>query len=258
MDSELFQQLAQRIRDIEANEGASESSTMTTAIPALEAVLPGGLPGGALVEVLSAAEGGGAWTLALLLAKQACAERKILVLADEQRSFYPPAAARLGIDLQRTLVLRPPQKNVKDWSVASLVQSLRCPAVGAALGRFARLSSAAYRGLQLAAETGGGVGFLVLPASARGAPSFAAVRLLVTPIASRQARRRIQIEVVRVRGQKAGQSFLLEIDHETDPVRLSAPLAAPTLDASTPRIARAAAGHRSAEHAARGHDPLVL
>ena len=38
MDSELFQQLAQRIRDIEANEGASESSTMTTAIPALEAV----------------------------------------------------------------------------------------------------------------------------------------------------------------------------------------------------------------------------
>jgi protein ImuA len=258
MDSELLQQLAQRIRDIEANEGPPGPSALATAIPALEAVLPDGLPGGSLVEVLSATEGGGAWTLALLLAKQACAERKILVLADEQRCFYPPAAARLGIDLQRTLVLRAPQKNVKDWSVASLVQSLRCPAVGAALGRFARLSSVAYRGLQLAAEAGGGVGFLVLPASARGAPSFAAVRLLVTPIASRQASRRIQVEVVRVRGGKAGQSFLLEIDHETGPVRLPAPLAAPTLDASTPRAALAAPGHRSAEYGARSPDPFVL
>lgn len=215
MSRELLNHLTRRIREIEANERPSVQA-IPLAIP-----LPGGLPAGALVEVLSATEGSGAWTLALLLAKAACAERKMLVIADGQRCFYPPAAAGLGIDLQRTLILR-------SNASAMLVQSLRCPAIGAVIGRFERLSSAEYRALQLAAETGGGVGFLLRPVSALGAPSFAAVRLLVTPRSSPLASRRIEVEVLRVRGSKEGQRIVLEIDHETGAVRVPAVVAAAT------------------------------
>ena len=221
-------ELARRINEIEANERPGVQPTIPVPLP-----LPGGgLPGGALVEVLSAAEGGGAWTLALLLAKAACAEHKMLIIADGRRCFYPPAASALGVDLQRTLILQaqPDPLRGSARQINALVQSLRCPAVGAAIGRFERLTSAEYRSLQLAAETGGGVGFLVRPASA-GAPSFAAVRLLVTPIASGQASRRIEVEVLRVRGGKAGQRFVLAIDHETGHVRVPAGVAAATSDA---------------------------
>src|ERR1051325_9785943 len=106
MSSETLAQLAERIRDIEAN--ARPLNQTTIPFPPLAEALPdGGLPTGSLVEVLSALEGGGAWTFAMLLARCACGERKTLVVADPQRSFYPPAAARLGIDLERTLILRP-------------------------------------------------------------------------------------------------------------------------------------------------------
>jgi len=228
MTRAILQHLTQRMREIEAGARAPAPTPSSAALPALEAVLPDGLPGGSLVEVLCEADGGGAGTLALLLAKQACAERDVLVVADRRRCFYPPAAARLGIDLQRTLILHGPRP---ESLLAALVQALRCPAVGAALGSFTRLSAAQYRALQLAAEAGGGVGILCLPASARNAPSFAAVRLFVTPVASGHASRRINVEVMRRRGGKAGHSFLLEIDHETGDVRLPPLLAAPALAA---------------------------
>src|SRR5262249_19852142 len=135
MGRELLTHLARRIHEIETTERLTPAAALPLAVP-----LPGGLPTGALVEGLSATKGDGAWTLALLLAKAACGERKMLVVADGQRSFYPPAAAGLGIDLQRMLILRPLTGAVS----ALLVQALRCPAVGAVLGRFERLSSAEY------------------------------------------------------------------------------------------------------------------
>jgi protein ImuA len=220
MDSKLLHQLALRIREIEANQRPSVSKRI--------ALLPGldrDLPGGALVELLAAAEGSGSWTLALLMGKQACGERNILVIADEQRCFYPPAAVRLGIDLRRLLVIRSQRRAD---ILSALVQSLRCSAVGAAIGRFERLTAAEYRSLQLAAETGSGMGFLLRPVSALRAPSFAVARLLITPMASTGACRRVRVEVVRNRGGKTGHAFVLEIDDETGHVCLSAPVAAAT------------------------------
>jgi protein ImuA len=254
MSPQLLNQLAARIREIEANARSLAPTSVPLGIPALEDVFPDKcLPAGSLVELLSTAEGAGAWTLALLMAKQACGEQKILVIADGQCCFYPPAAFRLGLDLHRTLVLRTKRR---EDALAALVQSLRCAAVGAVLGSLDRLTSAEYRSLQLAAETGGGIGFLLRPAAARRAPSFAAVRLLVAPKRGRESfpqrrrharaigeetapdsffRRRIQIEVVRMRGRKASQSFVLEIDDETGHVYLPAPVAAPATVAASAR-----------------------
>src|ERR1017187_7285097 len=145
MSHALVEPLARRIHEIETTQRPALASTIPLAIP-----LPGGLPVGALVEVVSATEGGGAWTLALVLARAACAERKMLVVADGERSFYPPAASQLKIDLQRTLILRaqPGPLRGSARQATPLVQALRCPAVGAVIGRFERLTSAEYRALQ--------------------------------------------------------------------------------------------------------------
>lgn len=217
----LLRNLARRIRDIEAEEHQPRETTGPLVIPGLAEALPQ-LRAGSLVELLSAAEGAGAWTLALIVAKHACGEKKALVIADSQRCFYPPAAARLGVDLRRTIVIRP---KVPAHALSAIVQSLRCPAVGAAVGMFDNLSATHFRRLQLAAETGGGIGCLLRPASALGQPSFAGVRLVVSPALSLEGRRRMQIDVVRFRGSKSGQSFVVEIDDEAGDVHLSASVA---------------------------------
>jgi protein ImuA len=243
----LLRRLEQCIREIEANARPCAETAISPCAAGLETVLPEeSLRGGSLVELLSARPGASVWTLALILARQACGERKALVVADEERRFYPPAAARMGIDLCRTVVIRPKSRHF----LSAIVQSLRCPAVGAVLGWFDRLPPVDFRRLQLAAEAGGGLGLLLRPRTALRTPSFAAARLLVapvaagvghaasvpdrTPIACTQpartlaacvTRRRLRVEAVRVCGGKSGRAVVLEVDDETGDVHVPAVLA---------------------------------
>jgi protein ImuA len=246
--------LAERIAEIERNEHPCRQTAVLVGMPVWEDVLLGGkLGAGSFVELLAEEEGAGAWTLALFMARYACGQRKVLVVADAERRFYPPAASRLGIDLRRTVVIRPKEGKA---ALAAMTQSLRCAAVGAAIGKLERLGATDCRRLQIAAENGGGVGFILRPAAALNMPSFATVRLLVAPLpvfeclrsgirqnsveptifptiepgilansATPQARR-IQVEVARFRGGKAGHSLVLEIDDEKGHVRLPAGVAA--------------------------------
>src|SRR5262245_22871908 len=231
---ELLEKLAQRIRDIEASERPHFHANVALGIGGLEQALPEGrLPAGSLVELMSAAEGAGAWTLAMVMARHACGERKMLVIADPARRFYPPAAARLGVDLRRTIVIRPRDKR---YTLAAVTQSLRCAAVGAVIGGFDSLPAFDFRRLQLAAELSGALGLLLRPAAALRVPSFATARLSVTPVASANAKRRIRVDIVRVRGGKSGQSLILEVDHETGDVRVSAVLAAAKTPAGNARM----------------------
>jgi hypothetical protein len=235
----LLQDLARRIREVEAAEHARARPAISLGIPALDGCLPdGGLAAGSLVEIFSAAEGGGAWTLAFVAARGACGEHRALVVTDDRGCFYPPAAAKLGVDLERCVVVRP--TTARD-AAAALRQSLSCGAVGAAVGWFETLGPSECQRLQLAAKKGGGVGFLLRPLAARQTPSFATIRLLVTPIADPGAEgwsadhapapgfsRRIRVEVVRSHGARAGHSLVLEIDDETGHVRVPAGMAAAT------------------------------
>ena len=130
--SQVLADLAQRIQEIETSCHSRRQSPLSFGLAALDELLPEGrLPAGSLVELFSAAEGAGAWTLALLMAKQACGEWKVLVVVDGQRCLYPPAAAKLGIDLDRSIVVRPQRQ--RDAFLATN-QSLRCSAVGAVVG----------------------------------------------------------------------------------------------------------------------------
>src|SRR5262249_46313196 len=149
----------------------------------------------------------GALTLSLFMARRACRQDKVLIVVDQESRFYPPAAARQGIELDRLIVVHP--RTPQD-AVLAVDQSLGARALGAVICWPERLAAPAFRRLQLAAEAGGGLGLLLRPLTAQRTPSFAALRMLVTPVASDEAARRVRLEVLRCRGGKTGQSIILE------------------------------------------------
>jgi protein ImuA len=227
----LLSDLQDRIRQLEDRTPTTGRREIDLGIAAIEGWLPNGkLASGSLVELFPLADGAGALTLALFMARQACSERKVFVVVDHQDRFYPPAAAHRGIDLDRLIVVRP--RTSQDARLA-LDQSLRASAVGSVLCWQERLATSAFRRLQLAAEIGGGLGLLLRPSTAQRAPSFAALRMLVAPIASHDAVRRIRLDLLRCRGGQAGQSTILELDDATGDVRVPSRLATATLGART-------------------------
>jgi hypothetical protein len=227
---QTLRQLAQRIRLIESTH---PTAPMAIALAGLGPLFPG-LAGGMLVELVVSAEGAGAWSLALALAKCACGDDRLLLVADPQHCFYPPAALQLGIDVRQLAIAR--CDNAKDTLLAAS-QALRSCAVGAVIGEFERLSERDGRRLQLAAETGGGLGIFIRPAAALQAPSFAAVRLLLSPLPSVATRRRILVQVLRCHPENKPRSALVEINDATGDVRAFSPLDAATPAASSARPA---------------------
>jgi hypothetical protein len=217
---------------------------------------------GAFVELLAAADGAGAWTLGIVMAAHICHKRKTSVIVDADRQIYFPGAVRLGLELNRSIVVHPDSR--RD-AYQAIVQSLRSRAVGAVLSWQERLSMRELRRLQVAAEAGGGAAILLRPAGALRVPSCAPVRLLVSPVGSPEpgpflpppnrlssaiARRHfsacepfpdrpwvrhVRVEVVRCRGRASGQSLVLEIDDETGHVRAPASVAPATIVARSAR-----------------------
>jgi hypothetical protein len=226
----------------------------STGIAALDALLPAGIfRAGMLVEWIVAGEGSGAARLALPMACQSLQNGGVLVVIDERREFYPPAAVRLGLDLDRTIVVRPRNHQETIWA---LEQALRCPGVAATLSWIGQLPDRLFRRLQLAAEHGARLGLLMRPAEAIKTSTWADLRWLVQPIsqgaheqkllasclplrASQEvftSGRRLRIELLHCREGTPGGAVHLEIDDETGAVRVVPPLAAAT---SVPRAAGA-------------------
>ena len=185
---------------------------ISTGCPLLDKLLPrGGLQRGTLVEWLAEGPGSGAGMLALMSARQACCEGRAFVIMDRARRFYPPSAARWGMDLENLLVLRPRTESEELWA---LEQVLRSSSIGAVWAPLGRIGVREFRRLQLAAENGGAVGLLLRPAEVRGEPSWGEAQLLVRPRAS-PAGWRLHVEVTRSRGGTGGRSVELEINDQT-------------------------------------------
>lgn len=211
----------------------------------LDALLPEqGVSRGSLVEWLGDGPGCGAGMLALRAAREACREGGALVVIDPQGHFYPPAAAAWGVDLQNTIVVRTaprqqsqgarqnqePQNTGRNQGQWALDQALRCPHVAAVVAWPQQLDSRAFRRLQLAAETSGSVGLLVRSAAAQREPSWADLRLLVSPagptaVSDNRNNRsptepatwswRLRIKLLRCRGGATQRTVELEIDERT-------------------------------------------
>ena len=153
-----------------------EGTPLPTGCAPLDRVLGGGLPRGRLVEVTGAWSSGKA-TLALTAAARLTAMRRLAVYVDARGELYPPAAAALGVDLGRLLVVRP------DCRQAS--GAARAGEIAARSGAFALVIldlreddviDAAAAGRLRAAAAGGGAVVLAL-ASRPGALAQAPFKL---------------------------------------------------------------------------------
>ncbi len=247
----LVAALRGQIERLESSRWPRDEQPVSTGCETLDRLLPErGLRRGTLVEWLAAGSGSGAETLALGVAGRACGDGGALVVLDDRRQFYPPAAARLGIELERMIVVQAQSEADRAWA---LDQALRCPAVAAVLAWPARLDDRAFRRMQLAAEQGGALGLLLRPETARREPSWADVRFEVEPAAAgdrhhlprsgqfpgsplsgsatSEQGRRLRIEVLRCRGGTSGGSLFVEIDDATNTVSVASPLARRARDA---------------------------
>jgi protein ImuA len=175
----LVERLAGRIRRLEGTE-AGQMARLSSGSQALDQHLPGGgFQQGSLIEWLAGSEAGsGTAALALMAARVACKRGGALVVIDQGRWFYPPAAVAMGLDTGRLVVVRPESEEDEHWAWQ---QSLAAEGVAAVLGWPRKMSAAAFRRLQLAAQAGGTLGLLIRPAEVRCQPSWADVRLLVEP-----------------------------------------------------------------------------
>jgi protein ImuA len=239
--SELIRDLKERLRRWEGLEASAPAAAVcSTGLAALDQLLPrSGLAPGAMLEWLSESEGQGAVTLVLVLAARLQEQGGAIVVIDEPREFYPPAAAHLGIDLDRVVVVQPHSARDALWAFE---QSLRCPAAGVVLGWSDRQGDRFFRRLQLAAEAGGSLGLLLRPAQCRREPSWAEARFLVQALPWQSSRhtpcavaQRLRIEVLHRRGGFGGEAITLESTHEAGHVHLAAVLANPTPPRSAAR-----------------------
>lgn len=193
--AELLRDLRERTRRIAVEQRRPHQiQAISTGWNALDGLLPAsGFEGGTLVEWLAEGAGCGAMTLALGAAARALEPGGACVVIDPRQEFYPPAAAELGLPLERLILIRPPQPRLVLWAWE---QALRFRGVAATLGELGALGDQPFRRLQLAAEAGGGLGFLIRPMAYRAAPSWAAVRLGVTALPSAELTRRWRVEMV--------------------------------------------------------------
>lgn len=220
------QDLAQRMRQIEVGSGKTRDGSVkvaSTGIPALDKLMPsGGIRTGTLVEWLSPAVGSGAGTLAMLVAAEAMRETGQLVVMDPQHQWYSPALEGLGIDLSRTIFVRPQTRQKVLWATE---QALRCADVKAVVCEFGSLEDKAYRRLQLAAEAGDTLGLFLRNQSLYRQPSWAELRLAVKPLASASTAvsgvplwRSWQVHLLYARGHFRAGSVKLQLHEQTGKV----------------------------------------
>lgn len=223
---ELLRELKERLRQIERPR-PSVGAILSTGVAALDGLLPRkGLEWGTLIEWLSAGESG-VMALTLAIAARVLQENDVLAVIDGPGEFYPPAAAGLGVALERLVLVRPRNERDALWAWE---QSLRSGATAIVLGWLDALNDHAFRKLQLAAETGGSLAFLLRPASRRDEPSWAEARFLVgsrtqarsaskgndrPPLLALRARR-LRVELLYARGGAGGGIIELEMNDETD------------------------------------------
>ena len=115
---------------------AAPRATLSCGAGALERLLPGGLPRGALVEVVGGSSSG-RFSLAISALASVTSTGQAAALVDVGEHLDPEAAERAGVDLERLLWVRPP--TVKQaLAAAEILLSTGFPLVVADLGVVAR------------------------------------------------------------------------------------------------------------------------
>jgi protein ImuA len=208
-----------------------------TGLDALDTIAPNGeFQCGAVHELLWPRQSVLPTSFALLLATAAQKNGGAIIWSDPQRELYLPALSAGGIDLRHLILLRCPDRADQLWALA---ECLRCRGTSATVAFVERLSQIEARRLQLAAESGGGVGLFMRPFAPGTAVHYAAAtRWLIQPRIGGEDVQRWNVELLHGHGGRIGQVLLLEVDRETRAMRASMSLADRS---AAPAAARASA-----------------
>lgn len=114
--------LRARIRALEGS-APVQRRRVQTGIESIDQLVQG-LPCPGIVE-LCGPDGSGRTRVALELASAATRARRAVAWVDPLRVLYPPAAAALGVDLDRLLIIRPPAdgSHPEIWATEQLLRS---------------------------------------------------------------------------------------------------------------------------------------
>ena len=162
-----------------------------------------------------------------------------IVFCDDQRDLYPPALASFGIPLDHLYLLRSENHADRIWAIT---ECLRCRGVSATIASIDSLSRIEARRLQLAAEQGGGMGFLLRPMvrtrNGLEAPPIyaAATRWLVAPEKGEPTVQRWKITLIHGHGGRVGNTVILEHCRETNTVRAVKKLVDRPLETSVQKV----------------------
>ena len=156
--------LAARVRAIEGIGAGSAAGMLPLGLPTIDAALPdGGLPLGCLHEIEtrpgeatgSHAEGAATGFAAVLLSRIAHHRARPVLWIGPDDSLYPPGLAAFGLSPEHLLTARIRRPADRLWALEEAMRpTADGPALAAVLGQVDRLSLAASRRLQLAAEAG--------------------------------------------------------------------------------------------------------
>jgi protein ImuA len=157
----LLTRLRDEIRRIERRP-ARRAGGLACGLDPVDGLLPRGVPCGALSELRGGPSSGKTAVALSLFAR--LGDHGLCAFVDGRGELYPPAAAALGVDLGRLLIVRPPGgeegARLTLWAAEALLGSGAFAAVAIdppALRPF-RGSDVALRRLVTAAEQGGSVG----------------------------------------------------------------------------------------------------
>ncbi|MBK9517243.1 MAG: hypothetical protein IPO09_07770 [Anaeromyxobacter sp.] len=180
---DVLARLRDEIRRIERRP-ARRVGALPCGVPAVDGLLPGGFPCGALSELRGGPASG---KTAVVLALVARLRRGALAaFVDGRGELYPPAAAAMGVELDRLLIVRPPAGEeggrLALWAAEALLGSgaFAVVAIDAGLSRPWRGIDASLRRLVTAAEQGGAAGlWLSTPGAAVRPPAVVRLDLSV-------------------------------------------------------------------------------
>jgi protein ImuA len=164
---DVLTRLRDEIRRIERRP-ARRAGALPSGVAAVDALLPGGFPCGALSE-LRGGPASGKTAVALSVVARLGAGA-LAAFIDGRGELYPPAAAAMGVDLGRLLIVRPPPgeagARLALWAAEALLGSgaFAVVTVDVALDRPWRGVETSLRRLVTAAEQGGAVGLWLSPA----------------------------------------------------------------------------------------------
>jgi hypothetical protein len=182
-----------------------------------------GLSPGDVSEWIADGAGAGALQLALTAARKAVSPQSRWLVVDSTGDLFPAGWEEAGLNLSRTVFVQGINPVDALWTVE---QSLRSRGVDVVCCRFGRLTPVMGRRLKIAAESGGSLCLMFRGPEALRETSYGDLRVLVSPLPSSDwLRRRVRIEVLKIRNGFPGRVTQVELNDETDALRVVPELA---------------------------------